>query len=1326
MTHDRNSAKPAFVIMCLTYLFLIFPGTLLAADITLLVLDNNSCLVNKALSGFHLPGNISVNYFTAGDIRKDGDALLPRIDQAKVIIVDVMGSELEEYLLSHIDIKSRTVYALRGSTDDERLKKRGFVFDRSVSRYYDFLSVANIQNMIRLVANRHFGLALKVAPPEHGVKLGIYHPDAPAPFLSVEEYLKWYKARRGFAGNRPWVGLLFFSSSLSEGQRKPIDFLIREMERQGLNVLACFGRDEVAIKKFLLDKDGRSRVDLLVAFSLKFYSALTPELARLLRRLNVPVINAISLYKDTLAQWRKSPIGIGGNEVAWSVATPEISGLIEPTVLAAKKKITDSASGKTFYVGVPVKENVERLIPRLKNWIALQRKPNRDKRVAIMFYNHHQGKQNIGASYLNVFRSIEEILAAMKAHGYSTGSYLPDEQTIKRLILSTARNVGSWAPGELDRMLRAGDVIRLPLKEYMEWFKTLPEDFRKKVIMQWGKPEDSGIMMKDGSFIIPAVRLGHLVLLPEPARGWGDDPMKLYHDTTLYPHHQYLAVYLWLQREFKADAIIHLGTHATYEWTPGKQAGLSPSCAPEVLIGDIPNIYPYIVDDVGEGIQAKRRGRGVIVSHLTPMLRESGLYGEYSRMSGLINEYERAVARDSTTASEKFRKLMDLAAKTGILQDLKDEKARWGESGKAESRGRLVQVLSHYLEEIKENLIPYGMHTFGRSPGDDEAREMVRAILKWNRKLDEKDIIARLRRSGGLEIKSLLAGLSGRYVIPGEGNDPIRNPGAIPTGRDFYGFNPNKIPSPSAWILGKKAAEDIIRNHLKKQGKYPEKVAIVLWATETQRNEGVNESTALWLMGLKPRWNGAGRVTGVDVVPGRILKRPRIDVMINASGLYRDLFPDKIIWLDKAIRLAARQTDIDNLIALHDRQIKDALVARGVPEKRAKILSRFRIFSERPGSYGTGVAEMTGNSGIWKDPSEIVGVFENRTGFAFGAGRWGEPAKEVLKQNLARVDVAVHSRSSNVYGLLDNDDMFQYLGGLSMAVRQESGKAPETLITRQQKPGSVEVENMAKTLGREMRSRYLNPKWIKGMKREGYAGAREMAHFVEYLWGWQVTVPEAVDGAKWRQAYEVYVEDKYGLEMKKFFNKTSPWAYQSITARMLESIRKGYWKADEKIKKKLAVEYALNVVDKGVACCDHTCNNPLLNQMVVSIISVPGLLSPEVVKKFKLAVEKAAQKSLDEQVRQRLELQARLTAPGENKNVKKPVRQNVRGERKDFKKGGARQPVAKREVEGYKMEEVKKVDQNQRPSSSGMEWLGLLAVGFFIVLFVLGAARKAR
>ena len=1311
--------------------------------VAILIIDPDSYLVNEAVKTLDVPADIAVQFFTHDDLENDPEAG-PFVESADVVVMDVMGPELVAWVLQHLDPDVQRIYALRGSRDDESLRQRGLIFDDAIKAYFQHLSVANIRNLIHGVIHRELDSAVAFGPLIEKPELGVYHPDAADLFDTADAFQQWYRNRPGFEPSAPWVGLMLFSSNLIDGQRAPYDYLIRQLEKAGLNVMPCFSRDGNVLAKLLLDDRRQARVSLVVSFSLKFYSAIDDDLRRALVDLNVPVLNAINLYAGTIDEWRRDPIGIKPLEVVWTVAVPEMSGVGEPTPLSGKVRHNDQQSGKTVYLYQPVEETVRRIIPRIKAWLGLRRKANAQKRLAVFYYNHSQGKQNIGASYLNVFRSLETILARLQSEGYQVGDGTDlSESDVKAAILRSGRNIGSWAPGELERMLAKGEAVRLPLKTYQRWFDALPAPFRQAVTAQWGAPATAGIMAKDGHLIIPAVKKGNVVLLPEPSRGWADAPMKLYHDATLYPHHQYIAAYLWIKHGFGADAMIHLGTHATHEWLPGKQAGLAPSDPPEVLVPDLPNIYPYIVDNIGEGLQAKRRGRGVVVDHLIPPLRSAGLYHEYAELLEMIAKYNRAQALGSDTAGVQLKLIEKRVRETGIDMDFHpagdhthpQPAARQNRpddhrhTGQAHQHDRhqiihrhettdgpmvidaaLLHALEHYLLEIKANLMPYGLHTFGRSPTGDALDDMSAAIVDTHPEQRLDQVAGALTASGRREMDHLIRALAGGYVPPAQGNDPIRNIKSIPTGNNFFGFSPDKVPSRAAWEMGRQAAQQIIDKHLAEKGRYPEKVAVVLWATETIRNEGINESTLLYLLGLAPQWDRTGRITGTRVIAGRQLKRPRIDVLVNPSGLYRDLFPHLIQYIDNAIGQAAAQTDIENLVAEHNTQIKQQLLADGLPETEADNLSRVRIFSETPGSYGTGVSEVTSASSFWESDMDIVKVYQNRAGYAFGQGMWGKPAKQIFRQNLKGVEVAVHSRSSKLFGVLDNDDMYQYLGGLSLAVKKESGNTPDTLITDQRTPGRVAVEDVAKTIGREMRTRYLNPQWIEGMKNEKYAGAGQMAKFVEYLWGWQVTAPTTVDAAKWQQAYTVYVEDKYGLELKEFFNRESPWAHQSLTARMLEAVRKAYWRADEQVTRKLAAEYALSVVAKGVACCDHTCNNPMLNQMVVNLISLPGVLSPEVVEQFKLAVEKAAAQSLDEQIVERKELMARLntglgkvTQEIQQETGKKPKTQNR-----------AAAPDDAKTVEGYEMEEIDAQDETTDLSSSGIQW----AASFFVLLLM--------
>lgn len=1242
-------------------------------------------------------GDFSLHCYTDEDVKKTGMDAKTREDiiRADLLLVDIMYRGLRHYVSENVDFKKTKVYSMRFSPMDTKGKQ--FIFDRMVLSYSASPTKGNIKNLLLFLLKRDYGLNAKFKEPMTLPPSGIFHPDAPQVFTGFDEYLAWYQKSGRYRKEGFWVGISEYSRYAAPGEVGEISStLIHLLEKENINAVAVYSHPSYhAVKEFLLTKQGKSRVDILCGLSFKLGAVSDAEAHRSLSLLDVPLLNAIRSSRP-VSKWRESPQGLSPFEISTRICKPEFNALIEPSVLGGLAPLKGEYPGKASYTFQPIIENINFFIQRIKAWKNLQTKPNKDKKIAIFYYNHSPGKQNVAASYLNVFRSLEEILGRLRREGYSIKGTLPSENDIKTLVLRSGRNIGTWAPGALEELVASGKVIQLPVDEYLKWFEKLPSDYRKKVVSQWGKPGESEIMTQDRKIIIPCVDLGNIILLPQPTRGWGDDPMKLYHSPLVWPHHQYTAVYLWLKNKFHADAVIHLGRHGTHEWLPGKEAGLSLSCPPEVLIQDLPNIYPYIVDGIGEGLQAKRRGRGVIIDHLTPVFKKSGIHMEYRKLAGLIEDYNIALNRDENVAEEKMKRARTLIQKLGIHKDLGLEKID----------EEAMEEIEHYLLEIGQTMVPYGLHSFGRSPGKDALKELAAAIHDKNDKIGLNAIKENVARCGPMEMARLIHALEGRYIPAGQGNDPIRTPEAIPTGKNFYGFDPKKIPSKEAFILGEKTAKQMIEKYLKEKGDYPDKIGIILWACETVRNEGINEATILYLLGMKPVWDKNDRVVGVTPIPGAILARPRIDVHIQTSGLYRDSFPNVILLLDEAVQQAVQLKDVENFIAKNSRKIEGSLLEKGYGEKDAKRLSQLRVFSAKPGSYGTKICELIPNSGTWENEREIVDVFIHQVSYAYGKGIWGKSLKSAYRKNLEDINITLHSRSSNLYMTMDNDDVFQYLGGLSLAVKSVSGVYPDVLVSQQADMDNVYMEDVEKTIGKELRSRYLNPEWIKGMKKENYAGAREMEDFVANMWGWQVTTPFAVDAAKWEQVHEVYIEDKYGLGLKEFFDKNNPWARQSIAARMLEADRKKYWKAPEEIKKKLAKTYALNVIEKGVACCDHTCNNPMLQQFVANIISLNGLLTPRQLDQFKMVIAKATGKTQEEN-------------EAKNKKTREGLKKTIEEIQKDE---SVKAKTEGKKIEGFEMVDAKPEDT--KVTASGSEWMVMvIAVGLLALLFA-GWKRK--
>ncbi len=1265
-------------------------------NITLLIGVSNSYKVSQAISQVlkvpQAAEHYDLRYYTEEDL-KNGAIDPEVIGRSEIIIINDMHRSLSEYVIENANFKKTKVYGL--STVAKKLEK--IISDPQVERYARPLTQQNITNLLLFLLKRDCGLDITYGEPQHVPQTGIFHPKSDRIFISFKDYVSWYKEMGLYKEDGFWVGIPEMSSYVYPGETgEIIRSLIEKLEMNRINVLPVYSHPpHIALEKFFFDEQGRSRINLIAALSFKFAPTDAEKTREILAKLEVPLLNPVRVHFLTIPEWRKDPQGLGPMEITYAMSNPEFFGLIEPSVLGARVAFKDVYTGKDVYAYQPIEENIDFFIQRINAWRNLQTKPNKDKKIVIMYWNHTPGKQNIGATYLNLFRSLEEIVKRLRSEGYHIDGELPSEEEIKNLVLKTGRNIGSWAPGELDDLINAKRAIRLPVAKYQKWYEEIDQHYKDKLEAEWGKVEDSKIMIKDQEIIFPCVTLGNVILVPQPSRGWNDDPIKLYHSTKLWPHHQYTAFYLWLKHVFKADAIVSLGTHGTHEWLPGKQAGLSQSCPPEVLIQDLPNLYPYIMDDIGEGIQAKRRGRGVILDYLIPAMKKAGAYEEYGELSGLINEYNDVLSRSAELAEMKFKRIEALVKKLGLLKDLLLE----------EFNEEAIEEVEHYLLDLQEANLPYGLHTFGVSPKGEALKEFSRLIRERNETVSLGEIEKKLGLCH-LEIDHLIAGLKGGYVPSAEANDPLRNPEAIPTGNNFYGCDPAKVPSKDAYALGEKQADQMVEKYVKEKGEYPEKIGLVFWSIELQRNEGTQVGTALHLLGMKPVWDKNNKVTGVEPIPGAVLGRPRIDVHMQISGLFRDSYPNVILLLDEAVRQAGRLQDVENFIAVHNRKIRDYLVNKGYNEKEAENLSTIRVFSNEPGSYGNTIEDLIPNSGLWESDEEIADVFINFVSFGYGKDVWGKPLKSAYKKNLEDVKMTMHTRSSNIFMNMDTDGVFSELGGLSLAVKRVSGEYPDVVLSNQQDPDAAYIEDIEKTLGKELRARYLNPKWIEGMKQENYAGAREMNRFVEHMWGWQVTTPFAVDGAKWEQVYEVYIEDKYGLDLKEFFDKNNPWAQQSIAARMLEADRKKYWNAPEKMKKNLARTYAMNVIEKGVACCEHTCNNPMLQQFVANIISLYGLLTPQQLDQFKMVIAKATGRTQEENEAARQKVQESLKKTIEEIQKEESVKAKTKGEK----------------IEGFEMVDEKPEDT--KVTASGSEWMVMVvAVGLLALLFT-GWKRK--
>ena len=1161
-----------------------------------------------------LRGQVTLTFLTESVF---DDTTAADITGANVLVLDMMNQQLVDRFNSKFNVdvinsvkKRGVVLAVgEGLLPRQKYVEMGAVIDTRAAAYWEHAGFENQLSLMKSALTRAGVKGLTMPDPQPSLDFGYYYPEGRSGrvFGDWESFDAWRVSRGKKHAGAPQIAVGFYKSTFYSGDADLLDKVIAEVEKHGADAVPVFGYPgAVATERLLVDAQGKSRADAMLGF---FFNFADPESSKRLEKVDIPIVAMVSLYGRSEKEWRESGSGMTQFEGTFQVATPELAGTIAPTIVGSKEKIRDPETGLTLVVTHPILSRVTTAVDRALKYAALKSIPNAKKKIALIYYNYPPGKANIGASYLNVAESLANVLQRMKKDGYDVGDADLSSEHVLADITTKARNVGGYGQGELKEFLAQGTAARVSFAQYNAWLKDFAPSLRTKILKDWGAPEKVRLMADADGFVIPLVKYGNVLLMPQPSRAWGEDPEKMYHAKDLSPHPQYVATYAWLRRGYKADAVVHIGTHGTLEWLDGKDTGLSEEDAPDALIADLPDLYIYNVDVVGEGLVARRRGMAALVDHMVPPFRQGGLYPELVKLGELINDYTINESKEADLMKAYAGKIRDQVVALGIAKDLALDVSK-------EIDEEAIHKIENHLIDLKSQNIPYGLHAFGRTPAKELRESTVsaivsvdRSILPKNAKILADDMEKRIVESGPRELDNLARGLRGGYLPGGGGGEPIRNPDAYPTGKNFYGIDPDKVPKPASWDIGVKLADQMLADHVKKHGKYPEKVSFVIWGDETMRHEGVLESQIFHLLGTKPVWDVRGKVVDVEVIPQSQLGRPRVDIVIASAA--EGMFHNVTMLMDQAVQKVKAIEEADNFVRRHYLATKTILMERGYSEQDADRRAGVRIFDEPPGYFNLNTSTIVANSGTWDSDKGFADDYIRKLGHGYGNGFWGESMADVFKLALSGTEKVVHSSSTALYGALDNDDMFMYVGGLAAAIRNvDGGKSPEIVVTNTRNPGKPEMTTIDKFIGTEFRSRYVNPTWIEGMKKEGYAGAGAMREFVEYMWGWDATVPEVVDDAMWKETFDVYVEDKHNLGMKQFFENKSPYAYQDITARMVENTRKGYWKADEETKKKLLQEYVESVNKYGASGAETTTGNARLMKYVMEEGKKAGIPVP--------------------------------------------------------------------------------------------------------------------
>uniref|UniRef100_UPI002589EE33 cobaltochelatase subunit CobN n=1 Tax=uncultured Pseudomonas sp. TaxID=114707 RepID=UPI002589EE33 len=947
----------------------------------------------------------------------------------------------------------------------------------------------------------------------------------------------------------------------------------------------------------------------------------------------VPVLQAICA-QDNRERWLENPQGLGARDLAMHIALPELDGRIITRPISFKGLAWRCERSQSDVVNYQADGERMAFVARLaRNWIELARRPAADKRIALILANYPTRDGRIGNGVgLDTPAAALGVLQALQTAGYPVAN-LPDSGTalIERLL-------GGVTNDSALRDLRPA-LQSLALQDYQALFAGLPLSLQQAVTERWGGPETDP-MHRRGRLMVAGVRFGLTFVGIQPARGYDVDPAAVYHDPALVPPHGYLAFYFWLREAYGAQAVVHLGKHGNLERLPGKGVGLSAECWPDAILGPLPNVYPFIVNDPGEGAQAKRRTQAVIIDHLMPPLTRAESYGPLRDLERLADEYYDASLLDLRRATELRGEILQLVRETALDRELglviTDDPDSW------------LPQLDAYLCDLKESQIRDGLHVFGESPTGQLRRDTLVALLRiprgdaqggnasllralakdlqlefdplaadlgepwqgarpaclaalsaepWRTLGDTRErlellalalvaamvdaeplplaldelsatrpvlehlvtqVAPALDGCGPAEIGGLLAALDGRFVPAGPSGAPSRGRlDVLPTGRNFFSVDVRNLPNMTAWRLGWQSANLLLERHLQEEGDHLRQLGLSVWGTATMRTGGDDIAQAMALLGVRPVWQtGSARVEDFEILPLSLLDRPRVDVTLRISGFFRDAFGGLVRLFDAAVQAVAALDEPDDLnpLAAQVRRERAALEAAGTAADLARRQAGWRIFGAQPGAYGAGVQGAV-EERQWQDRSELATAYLNWGGYAYGAEDEGTAARDDFSRRLGRLQAVLQNQDNREHDLLDSNDYYQFQGGMLAAAETLSGQRRASYFGDHAQADLPKIRTLKEELGRVVRSRAANPKWIAGMKRHGYKGAFEMAATVDYLFGFGATT-ELVEDHQYRQLADAYLLD---ADTRDFVERHNPEALRDMTERLLEAQQRGLW-----------------------------------------------------------------------------------------------------------------------------------------------------------------------
>ncbi len=1184
-------------------------------------------------------------------LNKMGSFSMAQLGQSKSAIAQFMRNRKEKSGASFQDGMLKLLQTLpkvlKYLPIDKAQDARNFMLS---FQYWLGGSSENLENFLLMLTDKYifpgaYKEALKYQDPVTYPDMGIWHPLSTRMFEDVKEYLNWYNSRQDISADlkdplAPCVGLVLQRTHLVTGDDAHYVAMVQEFEAMGAKVIPVFagGLDfSKPVEAYFWDskgQEGNCLVDVVISltgFALVGGPARQdhPKAIETLKRLNRPYMVALPLVFQTTQEWQDSDLGLHPIQVALQIAIPELDGAIEPIILSGR----DANTGKA----IALQDRIETVVGRAMKWANLRRQPKLQKRVAITVFSFPPDKGNVGtAAYLDVFGSIYEVMQALKRNGYDLPELPESASALMQEVIHDAQ--AQYNSPELNI------AYKMSVPEYEQL-----TPYSHRLEENWGAPP--GHLNTDGqNLLIYGKQFGNVFIGVQPTFGYEGDPMRLLFSRSASPHHGFAAYYTYLEQIWKADAVLHFGTHGSLEFMPGKQMGMSGDCYPDNLIGSIPNLYYYAANNPSEATIAKRRSYAETISYLTPPAENAGLYKGLKELSELIASYQ--TLKGSGRGIPIVNTIMDKCRLVNLDKDIALPETD-AKDMSAEERDNIVGMVYRRLMEIESRLLPCGLHVIGKPPSAEEAiatlvniasldrneqetkslpriiatsigrdindiyrlndqgiledvellqsitlatRSAVTALVKaqtdadgrvakvaklnffnmgkkepWTDalhqagypKVDSQDLkplfeyleFCLVQVCADNELGALLKALEGEYVLPGPGGDPIRNPDVLPTGKNIHALDPQSIPTTAAVLSAKIVVDRLLeRQKLENGGQYPETIACVLWGTDNIKTYGESLAQVMWMVGVRPVPDALGRVNKLELISLQELGRPRIDVVINCSGVFRDLFINQMNLLDQAVKMAA---EADEPLSMNYVR-KHALIQAeemGINLRQAAT----RVFSNASGSYSSNVNLAVENS-TWESEADLQDMYLSRKSYAFSADDPGmmDKSQQIFETALKTVDVTFQNLDSSEISLTDVSHYFDSDPTKLVASLRADGKTPSSFIA-DTTTANAQVRSLSETVRLDARTKLLNPKWYEGMLNHGYEGVRELSKRLVNTMGWSATAG-AVDNWIYEDTNTTFIQDE---AMRSRLMNLNPHSFRKVVSTLLEVNGRGYWETSE-------------------------------------------------------------------------------------------------------------------------------------------------------------------